>query len=111
MNDSKFISQSMLCGQRIKEVRLNRGLSLAAFGEKIGYSSSSVMRYEKADRSPELKALVNISNVFNVDFNWLIGDDVKASENELIRLYNSLSPEEQNEVMRFVLFVKGRENK
>ena len=111
MDNSEFIAQSMLCGQRIKEVRTNHDLSLAAFGEKIGYSSSSVMRYEKAERSPELRALVNIANIFNVDFNWLIGDDVKANQNELINLYQSLSEEEKSEVMRFVLFIKGRENK
>lgn len=58
--------------ERIKKVRTDAGLSLRAFGERIGINNgSSVMRLESGENNPSEQTLRLISTVFRVNYDWL----------------------------------------
>lgn len=62
-------------GDRIKMIRLQRGLTLEDIGARIGVAKSTIQRYEKGEISkPKLPVIESIANALNVSPNWLIGN-------------------------------------
>lgn len=62
---------------RIAEVRSTLGLSMRAFGEKLGISSPSINAIEKGRNNPSDQTIKLICKEFNVDYYWLTeGADV-----------------------------------
>lgn len=62
---------------RIAEVRSTLGLSMRAFGEKLGISSPSINAIEKGRNNPSDQTIKLICKEFNVDYFWLTeGADV-----------------------------------
>lgn len=57
--------------ERIKEIRKTFGLSLEAFGERIGISKTSVSRLEKNERNPSKQTIKLICKEFKINQNWL----------------------------------------
>ena len=53
----------------IKELRLMKGLTLAAFAKSIGIGLSTLTSYEAGKRAPSEKALAAIKEVYGVDLN------------------------------------------
>ena len=61
-------------GERIKEARSLRGLSMEKLGEKAGINKSSIKRYEDGAISrPRLPALNAIAQALGVNPAWLLG--------------------------------------
>lgn len=70
-------------GERVKSLRLEKGLTQGEFAEIIGISRISVGHYEKADRTADIEVLSRIAEAFNVSFNYLLGkDEAKTSTQE-----------------------------
>ena len=61
----------ILCCKEVKEVRETFGLSLEAFGERIGISKTSVSRLEKNERNPSEQTIKSICREFNINYAWL----------------------------------------
>lgn len=82
-------------GERIREVRLNAGLTQTAFGLEVGVSLPTVNRIEQNRRSPHAELLVEISKKFSVDLNWLLVGVAERKDPESsgvqIPLFNRLS--------------------
>lgn len=57
--------------ERIREIRKTFGLSLEAFGERIGISKTSVSRLEKNERNPSKQTIKLICKEFKINQNWL----------------------------------------
>ncbi len=63
--------------KRIAEVRATLGLSMRAFGEKLGITATSVNAIEKGRNNPGDQTIKLICKEFNVDYFWLTeGADV-----------------------------------
>ena len=58
---------------RIKELRLERGLTQEAVGEIIGVKRYAVYSYEKGRACPEMKGLVALADYFDVSIDYLAG--------------------------------------
>ena len=58
---------------RIKELRLERGLTQEAVGEIIGVKRYAVYSYEKGRACPEMKGLVALADYFGVSMDYLAG--------------------------------------
>nr|DAE55024.1 MAG TPA: Helix-turn-helix XRE-family like protein [Caudoviricetes sp.] len=56
---------------RIAEVRTTLGLSMRAFGEKLGISSPSINAIEKGRNNPSDQTVKLICKEFNIDYLWL----------------------------------------
>ena len=65
----------MLLGKRIKEQRKKLNLTQEQLGELINVTKVSICCYEKGTRTPTLETLQVLAEIFNVDINYLLGND------------------------------------
>jgi len=60
---------------RLKELRKKKGLSQVALADRLGLSKSTIGAYETGDIKPSIEALNLIADYFNVDLNYLMGNE------------------------------------
>jgi transcriptional regulator with XRE-family HTH domain len=65
-------------GQRIRAYRLNRRLSQAALGEKIGVSFQQIQKYERGLNRIGVSRLKKIATVFDTSITALLGEDERS---------------------------------
>ena len=58
---------------RIKELRLEKGLSQRKLSEETGISQQSLSFYEKGDRNPKIEMWQELANYFGVSVGYLQG--------------------------------------
>jgi len=75
---------------RIKELRIDMGLTQKEFAELINVSTVSVSSYETEAKSPSLDMVVNIATKCNVSIDWLCGLSDKKSQGDEIKNYPDL---------------------
>lgn len=63
----------------MRTLRHNRQLSQSQLAKKIGVSASMIGLYENSERMPSLETLLEISRVFNVSTDFLLGRDQDSS--------------------------------
>ena len=77
-------------GEIIGKLRYGRNLSQAQLAKKIGLkSSSTVAAYELGTRSPSLNTLIELSRVFGVTTDYLLG---LSEEREALLDVSGLTP-------------------
>lgn len=62
-------------GTRIKDIRLQRGLTQKALALRINKSISAISSYETNVQMPPLDVLISIARAFNVTLDYLVGMD------------------------------------
>jgi transcriptional regulator with XRE-family HTH domain len=73
----------MLLGNRIKEQRKKLNLTQEELGKLINVTKVSICCYEKGTRTPTLETLKVLAEVFDVDINYLLGNDsYEVAEND-----------------------------
>ena len=97
---------------RLKELREEKKLTQKEFGVQIGYSQRAISNWETGITEPNIENLKQIAAFFNVSVDYLIdnGDEwgnatniqktpasLPADTQNILNLYNSLSPERQRE--------------
>lgn len=60
-------------GQRLKELREEKGLTQKQLSEKLGINSVTYLHYEKEQREPPLSLLADISRFYGVSVDYLLG--------------------------------------
>ncbi len=60
-------------GLRLKELRIEKGISQRKFGELIGVCNQTVSFWESGSREPDMDTLVKISDFFDVSTDYLLG--------------------------------------
>ncbi len=61
----------MNCGDRVKQVRKNKGLTLEKFGERVGVTKQTVSRIENGVNALTEQMLLSICREFGVNEDWL----------------------------------------
>ena len=70
----------MTLGQRIQELRKQKGLSQEGLGEKLGVSRQAVSRWEMDGAVPEVDKLVAMAKLFGVSLDQLLtGEETEAA--------------------------------
>ena len=64
-----------MLGKRIKQLRLEQGLTQQQLGDLVHVTKVSICCYEKEERTPTLDTLIDLANALKVDLNTLIGYD------------------------------------
>lgn len=64
--------------QRFRKLRKDNGYSLEVLGSKLGLSKSVLSYYENGKRFPNLSTLKKISDLFDVSFDYLVGNDIRV---------------------------------
>ena len=68
---SKQILDTKEVGQRIKQLRIQRGWDQLTLGLKLGISRSQMSNIERGERNIDLNKLKLLSSIFNVSFEVL----------------------------------------
>ena len=58
--------------ERIKQIRLKLGLSVAKLAEKISIPARTITGYERGERTPSIEFLSQCCTVLNLNANWFI---------------------------------------
>lgn len=100
-------------GERLKDVREEKGYSQEELGDMVGVSKATISKYENNINPPKLKHAENIAVALGVAFHWLIGyseDRYKTESYQITDIYNKLSDEGKQELFNFAnfLLVKGQ---
>lgn len=89
-------------GQRLKELRLQAGLTQKQLADRIWVSKAAIGNYELSDRKPSPEIIVKLAKVFHVSTDYLLGID----EKEHIIDVSGLSDDEIAAVQNLVDIIK-----
>ena len=95
---------------RLKESRVNAGLTQEQLAKKLGIATSTLSGYESGNREPTIATISTILDILNVDANYLYQDETKSltelvvnlNDKELLEKYHSLD-DHGHEVIDFLL--------
>ena len=59
-------------GKKLKELRIEQGLSQQKLGEILGFCNQTISFWENGSREPDLDTLVKIARYFDVSFEELL---------------------------------------
>ena len=62
--------------EKMFELRKKEGLSQEELAEKVGVSRQTISKWEMGQSTPEMEKLVNLSKLFNLSLDELVGNDV-----------------------------------
>lgn len=90
-------SNIMLClGKRIRQARIQAGITQEEMANHLGISRTAIARYEQGEIEPKLKNLIAISEYLNISTDSLLGlekekesVDVSNLSNDAIRALNN----------------------
>lgn len=63
----------MLFGDRLRELRTERGLSQDDLAQAMGYTKTAISQYELGKRVPSYPTLTKMAAYFGVTTDWLLG--------------------------------------
>ena len=66
----------MLIGKRIKDMRLEKGMSQQELGDLIGVTKVSICGYENRTRTPSLDTFCILADIFETTTDYLLGREV-----------------------------------
>lgn len=109
-------------GQRLRALRVQRGLSQEEVAKATGITRGNISNYELDRFKPSTESIVRLASFFNVSVDWLltgkgnspVPNKTDGSEERLLRKYHSLPRALQAEVLDFVEFLtekKGKKDK
>ena len=70
-------------GERIKQLRLERGWTQETLANLLGVSRLAVARWETGERRPRKKYLDKLAEVFGIPMEELLGVELKSKEKTL----------------------------
>lgn len=59
--------------QRLKEIRIKRGLTQTELGEKVGVKQSTFTNWENGKREPNFETVIKLADLLEVSVDWLFG--------------------------------------
>ena len=59
--------------ERLKELRVEKGLSLEQLAKEINVSDVAIGRWERKLRIPNIEVLISLARFFNVTSDYLLG--------------------------------------
>lgn len=61
-------------GKKIKQLRIERGLTLEQVEKDLGITNSAVSKWERGEREPKLQNVKMLAAYYGVSFAWLAGE-------------------------------------
>lgn len=93
--------------QKLKALRLKRGLTQAQLGTRLGVSASAVGMYEQARREPDNIILMRVCEVFEVDANYLLCD-ARSEDGAVLRLEDMITQMRERLLSQQALMFHGK---
>lgn len=94
-----------------KQIRMRKGLTQAQVAEYLNISRASYTNIENGKRDPDTQTIQQLSDLFNVTVDELLGRQQPAPPDDLddalVRMMMDLSPDEAQRVRDFVAGLKS----
>ena len=68
-------------GERIAQLRRNKGLSQAALAQALGLSTSTIAMYEQGRREPSVSIIIALADALGVTIDYLLTGQSPATDN------------------------------
>ena len=65
-------------GDRVKDLRIQKGLTLKELGEAIHFNYSNLSKIERGVRKPNIELLESLAKFFNVEISYFFTDDIQT---------------------------------
>ena len=85
-------------GKRLREIRLQRGLSFKEISHQVSVTETMVGDIERSRKIPSLETLMELSNAFQVNPTYLIQDslnEISESSHRLADMSETLNPHDK----------------
>ena len=98
-------------GNRLKNLRTSKGLTVSEMAKIIGVSRISVGNWERDDKHPRINHLKKYANYFNVSIDWVIyGDFTDYTRRLMIEAMDTETPDQyEKDFKRAVAVIKDME--
>ncbi len=73
MSSIKRKIMKIILGQRLRELRKERGFTQNQVAQKLGINTVTYLHYEKDQREPPLALLADIAKFYSVSVDYLLG--------------------------------------
>lgn len=97
-------------GERVRQARLDRGMSQNDLSEATGLSTSFLSNIEMGKQSMNIRALLSISDALHVSTDWILRNDTPAalviSADEISKELESCTPQEREVILKLVQTIK-----
>ena len=90
-------------GKRIKEIRINQGLTLEKFGALVNAKRSDVYRWEKGYHLPNKNRLKIIAMKGGVDVSQLLQSNGQEAIKDIIEIFKSSKRDEKEDCLTKLL--------
>ena len=84
----------MLVGKRIRDMRLEKGMSQQELGDLIGVTKVSICGYENGTRTPSLETFCILAEIFETTTDYLLGREVSVVNEEGNEYIGSISKDD-----------------
>lgn len=74
----------MTFGDKLREARLQKGLTQEQLAQQIGVAKSTLTGYEKGNREPDVFKIKRILEILEVDSDYLLGVSREPEQKEAI---------------------------
>jgi transcriptional regulator with XRE-family HTH domain len=98
-------------GERLRRIRQSRNLSLYDVEAKTGLHFSTIGKYERGERTPNLQVLRELAAVYQVSLSELLGEPSVDERPELVELMEAgraLAPEQVERLVAFLHSLRTR---
>ena|GEM_PF-1232907 len=104
---SRYIFKNFMFSKKLKELRINSGLSQTQLAKQLEVSQQSYARWESGKYTPTLDTIQKVSNYFNAPIEELISDKPLSIEkilsSETITFQDKeLSKQQLNDLKQFI---------
>jgi transcriptional regulator with XRE-family HTH domain len=101
--------------ERMKELRLEKGLKKTDVAAGTGMDRSSITKYESGERDNPTRTILKVlADFFGVSMDYLSGNsdirDVDVSSIKLADIFNSLSDTGKIELVKYAKYLKENED-
>ena len=90
-------------GKRIRDIRINQGLTLEKFGALVNAKRSDVYRWEQGYHLPNKNRLKVIAMKGGIEVSQLLQGNGKNSIKEIVEIFKSLKKEEKEDCLTELL--------
>ncbi len=80
----------MTIGERLKQARLDAGLTQRQLGDACGIDSANIRKYETNRQNPKHETLEKIAAALGVDINWLRNGQTLEQRDQKMKDYVSM---------------------
>ena len=105
------MSQGRFCGERLEELRKDKGLTQDELGAILEVSGKTISHYENNLTNPKVDTLLKMSVLFDVSTDYLLGfidDAIPVSQKYSLTLSREYPTEMIKDLENYLTFLKSK---